>query len=201
MFTTQQLAECSNLCADVCTMKLPKLNATLDQLLAVKKRLEHTINQSIWQSLEFNQPIEREYAVILNKPECDQIMVLLVLWPGDIRGQIHNHLTWAVVGVVRGIEESQLWTTSVEEGSSRQTLVHHSNQVLNPGETCIMRDDFTIHNVNNLAPEGDFSCSLHIYGQDLRVVDRQIYDSSKKTFVNNPNTEFITLNEFQSHCS
>lgn len=51
-----------------------------------------------------------------------------------------------------------------------------------------------IHEVDNLAPAGEVSVSLHVYGADLRNTHRLLYDPEAGVAAPHPNDEFVDDN-------
>jgi predicted metal-dependent enzyme (double-stranded beta helix superfamily) len=97
-------------------------------------------------------------------------VVALVWKPGQATA-IHDHVTWCVVGVWRGLER--------EVGFARhgQGLVRRDETICGPGEVSVLvppKED--IHRVENAGDE--LAISIHVYGADIFVLGSSI----NKTF-------------------
>jgi predicted metal-dependent enzyme (double-stranded beta helix superfamily) len=80
----------------------------------------------------------------------------------------HNHLMWALIGVVYGSEENEFFrrTAQTIEPSGR-------GRVIAEGEVLMMGDN-TIHSVKN--PSSDrLSSALHVYGGNLVAAEKTMW--------------------------
>jgi predicted metal-dependent enzyme (double-stranded beta helix superfamily) len=198
MFGEKQLAEYAQLRHDLISMDLVHSHPTTAQFLQVERRIKQSLSPSIWHDFALTQQISEERAIIMNNPSTDRLMILLILWPGQIQGNIHNHNTWAAIGVVRGLEENVVWNLTASTDDKGFGLDLAYRQQLSEGDVCIIPDKNIIHSVNNLSPKDQVSISIHVYGEDLRETDRHTFDLSKNVILNNTNEEFITLDDYMS---
>lgn len=198
MLKLNQLEEFAQLRHDLLDMDLIKSHPTNDQFLRIEQRIKRSLSPSIWQNFEIKKQLTGEYAIIMNNPANDRLMILLVLWPGQIQGAIHNHNTWSVVGVVRGLEENQVWNLQSATNDKFLGLDLVSSQQLRSGDVCVTSDKNIIHSVNNLAPGNQVSISIHVYGDDLRETNRHTFDPNNKTILSNTNEEFVSLDDFMN---
>jgi len=196
MLNEKQLQEYASLRNDLLAMDLPMNKATDQQLDQVSARVKQSLSPAIWRDLVFSKPITQEYAVIMNDPRQDDMMILLVLWPANSGGQVHDHLTWAVIGVARGVEENQIWHYQKRPKEKQEVLVPSYREQFHPGDVCVMQHDNIIHNVTNLAPANKVSISIHVYGRDLRTTGRKTYYPDRNEALPNQNDEFISLVKF-----
>jgi predicted metal-dependent enzyme (double-stranded beta helix superfamily) len=80
----------------------------------------------------------------------------------------HNHLLWAVIGVMHGSEENEFFRPS-----ARTVEPSGSGRVIAEGEVLMMGDD-TIHSVKN--PSIDrLSSALHVYGGNLLATEKTMW--------------------------
>lgn len=194
MLNTQQLKAIPALRHQLLNLKLP--HTTLPRAIADKAKnlISKFINTPLWQKLSFAFPTykNKQYAVILNQPNTDQFMLLLAIWCPGISSPIRNHNTWAMMGVLQGQEDNQLWSY---DASTPPYLTPIENNIMKKGNLQIMSER-GIHSVKNCTKKQDFAASIHLYGSDLRNTRRQIFHKDSNITQPNPDTEFITLEEF-----
>ena len=89
-----------------------------------------------------------------------------ILWPGGIFTMPHDHRMWAVVGVYRGVELNRFYERT------RDGLKECGTRVVEQLETVVLAAD-AIHSVEN--PHHEVSGGLHVYGGDLRGIDRSAW--------------------------
>jgi predicted metal-dependent enzyme (double-stranded beta helix superfamily) len=98
--------------------------------------------------------------------------VVSFVWGPGQGTPIHNHLTWGLVGVLRGRELSQRYRTVEGEAPVPVGAI----QTAGPGEISSVTSEFAdAHRVwNGLAHET--TISIHLYGGDIGAIDRHIID-------------------------
>ena len=97
----------------------------------------------------------------------------MVLRP-DTPPPVHNHGTWAVIGIYKG-REHETWFRRVDDGSvpGRAQLEVHQTFVNERGTASVVRDGW-IHTVE--AMDGQQAVSIHIYGTDIVTQQRSEFD-------------------------
>jgi predicted metal-dependent enzyme (double-stranded beta helix superfamily) len=96
-------------------------------------------------------------------------VVALVWKPGQATA-IHDHVTWCVVGVWRGLER--------EVGFARRGpwLVRSGETMCRPGDVSVLvPPDEDIHRVENAGDS--LAISIHVYGADISVVGSSINET------------------------
>lgn len=112
----------------------------------------------------------QQYLLYLD-PQGRFSIVSFVWGPGQ-ETPIHDHMTWGVVGQLRGNEVSTNYARSAD-GTLKVTGVH----TLKPGETIAFSPaQGDIHQVRN--GSYDVSVSIHIYGGDTGRTKRHRYDAA-----------------------
>jgi predicted metal-dependent enzyme (double-stranded beta helix superfamily) len=112
----------------------------------------------------------QQYLLYLD-PQSRFSIVSFVWGPGQ-ETPIHDHMTWGVVGQLRGNEVSTNYTRS-PDGTLKVTGVH----ILKPGETIAFSPvQGDIHQVRNSSDV--VSISIHIYGGDIGRIERHRYDAA-----------------------
>ena len=100
--------------------------------------------------------------------------VLVAVFETGVPAPVHNHGTWAVVGVDSG-RERETWFRRLDDGSSpgRADLEVDHSWVNTPG-TVTIAPDGTIHTVE--AIDGEDAVSIHIYGTDIVTQERSTFN-------------------------
>jgi predicted metal-dependent enzyme (double-stranded beta helix superfamily) len=101
-----------------------------------------------------------------------ELTVLHLVMPAGLESSPHDHLMWAVVGIVDGQEDNTFFR------SGTPALVPSGGRELRPGETLSMGDD-TIHKISN--PSDRYLCALHVYGGDLAGAPRHEWDGDGRS--------------------
>lgn len=101
------------------------------------------------------------------------------VWGANARSPIHDHTVWGLIGVLRGAELSQSFSSrnaGLEPGTCRRLEVGNV-EALSPASG-------DIHSVAN-AYRDRASVSVHVYGGDIGSTRRSIYetDGSSRSFV------------------
>ncbi len=100
----------------------------------------------------------------------EYLTILRVATPANFLSPIHNHLMWAMIGILEGEEKNYLYRRTSDGGVEVEQEL-----VLNP-ETGIfsLRAD-AIHAIET--PPGQEMCGLHVYGGNiLQRSSRSVWD-------------------------
>lgn len=106
------------------------------------------------------------------EPDGSFSVVALVWRPGQVT-PIHDHVTWCVYGVVRGIEHEELF--ALDEG--RGCLVEAGTSTNRAGDVNGFAPPGDIHRVRNVGD--NTAISIHVYGTDVSRIGssvRRYYD-------------------------
>jgi 3-mercaptopropionate dioxygenase len=106
------------------------------------------------------------------EPDGSFSIVALVWRPGQLTS-IHDHVTWCVFGVIRGVEHEELFTFDERRGC----LVEAGNSASETGTVSGFAPPGDIHRVRNAGDET--AISIHIYGTDVSRIGssvRRCYD-------------------------
>jgi predicted metal-dependent enzyme (double-stranded beta helix superfamily) len=101
------------------------------------------------------------------EPDGSFSIVALVWRPGQLT-RIHDHVTWCVFGVVRGVEHEELFDADLNLIGEADNHAGDVSGFAPPGD---------IHRVHNTAEET--AISIHIYGTDVTRIGssaRRYYD-------------------------
>lgn len=141
------------------------------------------IRRDDWLAGEYAQPHPDHYQqyLLYCDPE-ERFSVVSFVWGPAQKTPIHDHTVWGMIGVLRGIEDCQEYSVISEDGKL-EAGEHHQ---LAAGEIDLVSPTIgDIHQVSN-ALEDKMSISIHVYGGNIGVVRRHIYEASsgnRKTFI------------------
>ncbi len=112
-------------------------------------------------------PSYRQY--LLHCDPLERFSVVSFVWGPGQRTPVHNHMTWGLVGMLRGEEVS---TTILPGVPMREGQVDR----LRPGEViCVEPGAEDIHVVEN-AFAHRISISIHVYGANIGAIRRSVFD-------------------------
>jgi predicted metal-dependent enzyme (double-stranded beta helix superfamily) len=100
---------------------------------------------------------------------ADDLLVVDVTLPPYATSAIHDHRTWAVVGVSAGCEVDWLFAEQEVGGPLR----HVNSHELGPGVTLVLQPD-CIHFIAN--PRDTPARGIHVYGRNLALTERRMWD-------------------------
>ena len=118
---------------------------------------------------------------LLYADPLDRLSIVSFVWGPAQKTPIHDHLTWGIVGLLRG-REREITYSRQTDGSYGAT----GEGVLLPGQTsCVSPAIGDIHEVaNDLVDQP--SISIHVYGANIGRVKRHVFDpvsGAGKSFV------------------
>ena len=97
--------------------------------------------------------------------------IVSVVWQPGQRTCIHDHVSWCVVGVYAGAEESTLYRL-VDNGVNDAHLVVSGHMIDGEGTTSYFVPPGDIHEVVN--PTDRTVISIHVYGADISALGTSI---------------------------
>jgi len=150
---------------------------TSDEAISlVKPIVERWTHNPDWLDPSYRKALTDEDDHVIYIGPDGHLMILIVTWKANQTSVIHDHNTWAVIGVIQGVEKNQLWQR-VDDCSNPNTaeLIPGRTVTLHPHDVIAMEPD-AIHCVSSCDPSGIDAVSFHIYGRDLRNTGRHKYD-------------------------
>jgi 3-mercaptopropionate dioxygenase len=113
---------------------------------------------------------ERYSQFILHVAHDGLFSVVALVWrPGQVT-PIHDHVSWCVVGVVRGTELETRYTLRELDG---RAYLEETENLENPaGHVCGFAPPGDIHSVRNGGSSA--AMSIHVYGADIRQLGTSI---------------------------
>jgi predicted metal-dependent enzyme (double-stranded beta helix superfamily) len=145
----------------------------IDDPHGIALRLEDLLAQDGWLDAADQEPGAETYRQhLLYVSPTRRLSVVALVWKPGQRTPIHDHVSWCVVGVYRGVEHETRYRL-VELGTSRR-LEPVGNVLAYPGhvETLVPPVE-DIHAVS--AAGGGLTISIHVYGADIERLGSSIH--------------------------
>ena len=132
-----------------------------------ERLLKGLISTDDWLPEEFAMPSRDSYRqYLLYCDPLERFSVASFVWMPGHRTPIHNHTVWGLVGVMRGEEMCEEFSSSMEKVHSHQSK---------PGDVDRVSPTVgDIHVVSNAGTET--ALSIHVYGANIGAVRRHTFD-------------------------
>jgi 3-mercaptopropionate dioxygenase len=148
-------------------------DALVDAPHAVADRLRALLARDGWLAPADRAPGTDTYRQhLLHVSPCRRLSVVALVWLPGQRTAIHDHVSWCVVGVYRGVEREERY--EIAESGGRPFL-RPAGSVLAPRghvETLVPPDG-DIHAVT--AAGRETAISIHVYGADIEQLGSSIH--------------------------
>lgn len=142
-----------------------------------QKLLAQLVATDDWLPEAFAQPHPQFYQqYLLYADPHDRLSIVSFVWGPGQKTPVHDHLTWGLVGSLRGRERETAYEKQ-PDGSYKAT----GTSLLRPGETTAVSP--AIGDVHEVANDLDdqVSISIHVYGRNIGRVDRHVFDPATGT--------------------
>ena len=164
------------------------------------KLLARLVAHDDWLPDAFAVPhTDRYQQYLLHCDSSERFSVVSFVWGPGQSTLIHDHRVWGLIGVLRGLEQSERYDRARDVGSCSDGSLrsdnssrsdgslrsHGSPDTLRPGEVeAVSPRVGDIHRVWNAAPDAS-SISIHVYGGNIGAVERATYalDGTSKQFI------------------
>jgi predicted metal-dependent enzyme (double-stranded beta helix superfamily) len=132
-----------------------------------ERLLKGLIAHDDWLPDEYAAPSPDSYRqYLLYCDPLERFSVASFVWMPGHRTPVHDHTVWGLVGVMRGKETCEEYSTSVKR--------IHAHEV-GPGEVDRVSPSIgDIHVVSNAGSKT--AVSIHVYGANIGAVRRHVYD-------------------------
>ena len=143
--------------------------ATIDDPEAIAARLQPLLAQDGWLARRHQAPgVDRYRQHLLHVSSCRRLSVVALVWrPGQVT-PIHDHVSWCVVGVYRGLEREnryRLVDGALELTATIEAQPGHVEALIPPAE-----------NIHSVQAGGDgLTISIHVYGADIERLGSSVY--------------------------
>jgi predicted metal-dependent enzyme (double-stranded beta helix superfamily) len=151
-------------------------------LLHGSKFLSTLVANDDWLPDAFAQPHPKYYQqYLLYADPLERLSIVSFVWGPGQKTPVHDHLTWGLVGVLRGRERATSYQ-KLADGTYKAI----GTGVLLPGQTTSVSP--TIGDVHEVANDlhDQVSISIHVYGANIGRVNRHVIDpetGAEKSFV------------------
>ena len=140
------------------------------------------VSRDDWLPEAFAQPHPQFYQqYLLYADPLDRLSVVSFVWGPGQKTPVHDHLSWGLVGGLRGRERETTYARQ-PDGSYQVS----GSGVLLPGQTTAVSPEIgDVHEVANDSPH-ETAISIHVYGSNIGRVSRHVIDpasGSMKDFV------------------
>src|SRR6185295_17061257 len=134
---------------------------------AVADRLRALLARDGWLAPADRAPGTDTYRQhLLHVSPCRRLSVVALVWLPGQRTPIHDHVSWCIVGVYRGVEREQRYDL-VEAGGRRALKPAGTVFAAHGHVETLIPPDGDIHAVT--AAGREMAISIHVYGADLEA--------------------------------
>jgi 3-mercaptopropionate dioxygenase len=142
-------------------------DALVDDPHTIAAHLGHLLQRDGWLAPADRAPGTDTYRQhLLHVSPCRRVSIAALVWLPGQRTPIHDHVSWCIVGVYRGVEREQRYDLVEHEGGH---ALKPSGTVFAAGghvETLVPPEG-DIHSVT--AAGREMAISIHVYGADLEA--------------------------------
>src|SRR2546428_3512125 len=111
---------------------------------------------------------------LIHMPRDEMFSIIGGVWHPGQTTPIHDHLTWALIGVYDGEEREALFRRT-DDGSNRKVAkIEKVSERINTQGHMTVLGNRGIHRVDNIS--GKPTTSIHVYGRDICHAERHCYD-------------------------
>jgi 3-mercaptopropionate dioxygenase len=143
--------------------------ASIEDPHAIAERLRPLLAQDGWLAPEHQAPDTDRYRQhLLHVSDCRRLSVVALVWRPGQGTPIHDHVSWCVVGVYRGIERETRYRLIDGALVTTETIEAHPGHV-----EALVPPDENIHRVE--AGGSDLTISIHVYGADIERLGSSVY--------------------------
>jgi predicted metal-dependent enzyme (double-stranded beta helix superfamily) len=147
--------------------------AAIDDPHAIAARLEGLLAQDGWLAPEHQLPgIDSYRQHLLHVSQDRRLSVVALVWRPGQRTPIHDHVSWCVVGVYRGVERETRYR--LEQRGDVEYLQAVDTIEAYPGHVeALVPPAENIHLVE--AGGRGLTISIHVYGADIELLGSSVY--------------------------
>jgi len=129
----------------------------------------------------------RQYLLYADPQE--RFSVVSFVWGAGQKTPVHDHMTWGLIGMLRG-QEIDTHYFKQADGS----YLRGESYILKPGNVCsVSPATHDVHEVANFYPD-QTSISIHVYGGNIGRISRHVFDATtgaEKTFISGYNNDVV----------
>ena len=141
----------------------------------IKPLLEKLIQAPGSVPLEAFAPRRDRFAMnLIHMPGDESFSIIGGVWHPDQTTPIHDHLTWALIGVYDGEEREALFRRTDDGSNPKIAKIEKVSEKINKKEHVTVLGHRGIHRVDNISDKP--TTSIHVYGRDIGNTERHSYD-------------------------
>jgi predicted metal-dependent enzyme (double-stranded beta helix superfamily) len=157
---------------DTCVRKYPNESEVLKQ---IKPLLERLIGSAGLVPSEAFTPRKDRFAMnLIHMPNDELFSIIGGVWHPGQTTPIHDHLTWALIGVYDGEEREALFRRTDDGSNPKIAKIEKDSEKVNTKGHVTVLGHRGIHRVDNIS--GKPTTSIHVYGRDIGHAERHSYD-------------------------
>ena len=111
---------------------------------------------------------------LIHMPDDEIFSIIGGIWHPGQTTPIHDHLTWALIGVYDGEEREALFRRSDDGSNPKLAKIEQVSEKINRKGHVTVLDHRGIHRVDNVSDKP--TTSIHVYGRDIGNAERHSYD-------------------------
>lgn len=111
---------------------------------------------------------------LLQMPQDEAYSIIGGVWHPGQTTPIHDHLTWALIGVYEGEEREALFRRTDDGSNPKLARIQQVSERVNKKGHVTVLGHSGIHRVDNISLKP--TTSVHIYGRDIGNTERHSYD-------------------------
>src|SRR5438132_3647222 len=144
-------------------------------LLHLKPVLERLVSSPASVPAKAFTPRKDRFAMnLIQMPEDEAYSIIGGVWHPGQTTPIHDHLTWARIGVYDGEEREALFRRTDDGSNSKIAKIEKVSEKINTKGHVTVLGHRGIHRVDNIS--GKPTTSIHVYGRDIGHAERHSYD-------------------------
>jgi len=111
---------------------------------------------------------------LIHMPKDEMFSIIGGVWRPGQTTPIHDHLTWALIGVYDGEEREALFRRTDDGSNPKVAKIERVSEKINTKGHVTVLGHRGIHRVDNIS--GQPTTSIHVYGRDIGHAERHSYD-------------------------
>ena len=111
---------------------------------------------------------------LIHMPKDEMFSIIGGVWYPGQTTPIHDHLTWALIGVYDGEEREALFRRTDDGSNTKTAKIEKVSEKINKKGHVTVLGQRGIHRVDNISDKP--TTSIHVYGRDIGHAERHSYD-------------------------
>lgn len=111
---------------------------------------------------------------LIHMPKDELFSIIGGIWHPGQTTPIHDHLTWALIGVYDGEEREALFRRTDDGSNPKIAKIEKVSEKINRKGHVTVLGNRGIHRVDNVSDKP--TTSIHVYGRDIGHAERHSYD-------------------------